>query len=135
MVSSFDGLAQTNWLTDLRGLPEPRSDIRHRCPTRNDSKMPAVRRPSFVQANIRVIAILAAVHALPAAGQTLDDALEAYKRADHMTAVTGFRKHAERGNAHAQSSLGFMYQFGLGIPQGRSRSSKLVPPRCRTGPR
>ena len=53
----------------------------------------------------------------PAAAQTFEEAVTAYERGDHTTALRGFRIHAERGDASAQSNLGLMYDNGEGVPQ------------------
>jgi TPR repeat protein len=62
--------------------------------------------------------------ALVSAGATFAraDALAAgraaYARADYVGAARWLIPLAERGNAAAQSLLGFMYANGLGVPQG-----------------
>ena len=53
----------------------------------------------------------------PAAAQTFDEAVEAYHHGDYATAFRGFRVYAEQGDAGAQFNLGFMYEYGKGIPQ------------------
>ncbi|MCY4593156.1 MAG: tyrosine-type recombinase/integrase [Alphaproteobacteria bacterium] len=54
---------------------------------------------------------------LPAAAQTVDEALTAFKRGDYATALRGFRTLAEQGDAIAQLGLGGMYSVGKGVPQ------------------
>ncbi len=44
-------------------------------------------------------------------------ALAAYQRGDYATALREWRPLAEQGNAKAQYNLGFMYRYGLGVPQ------------------
>ena len=48
----------------------------------------------------------------------------AYKRGDYATALKEFRKSAERGNASAQSNLGFMYSRGRGVAQDYAEAVK-----------
>ena len=55
--------------------------------------------------------------AAPAWGQDIDKGLQAYERGDYATAVREWRPLAEKGNAIAQSKLGFMYAFGEGVTQ------------------
>ena len=52
---------------------------------------------------------------LPVAAQTFVEAVAEYHRGDHAVALRGFRVHAEQGNAHAQFSLGYMYDHGQGV--------------------
>ena len=47
--------------------------------------------------------LLVTVGTLPAAAQTFDAAVEAYKRGDYATALAGFQNYAEQGDATAQS--------------------------------
>jgi len=44
-----------------------------------------------------------------------DKGVAAYKAGDFATALTEWKLMAERGNASAQSNLGFMYSFGKGV--------------------
>ncbi len=46
-----------------------------------------------------------------------DEGFAAYKRGDYATALREFRPLAEQGMADGQTSLGFMYMRGLGVPQ------------------
>jgi uncharacterized protein len=41
----------------------------------------------------------------------------AYRSGDYLRAVTRIGPAAERGDARAQAHLGFMYQYGRGVPQ------------------
>ena len=61
--------------------------------------------------------LLVTVGTLPAAAQTFDAALEAYKRGDYATALAGFQNYAAQGTATAQSNLGVMYAIGEGVPE------------------
>ena len=70
--------------------------------------------------NIIRVAITAVVLSLelvaPSAAGPLEDGLAAYGRGDYATAIQLLRPFADQGNADAQSSLGFMYQNGRGVP-------------------
>ena len=61
--------------------------------------------------------LLVTVGTLPAAAQTFDAAVEAYKRGDYATALAGFQNYAEQGNAAAQLRFGRMYANGEGVPK------------------
>ena len=61
--------------------------------------------------------LLVTVGTLPAAAQTFDAAVEAYKRGDYATALAGFQNDAEQGNAEAQLNLGVKYANGEGVPE------------------
>ena len=47
----------------------------------------------------------------------LDEERAAYKRNDFKIASKEYKKLAKQGNASAQFSLGWMYEFGQGVPQ------------------
>jgi uncharacterized protein len=56
----------------------------------------------------------------PVAAGPVEDAtaaVAAYQRGDYATVLRLMRPLAERGNAHAQTQLGFMYADGQGVPQ------------------
>jgi TPR repeat protein len=57
---------------------------------------------------------LALVSFVPAQSAPLDGA---YRSADYPRAIKRVGPAAERGNARAQAFLGFMYQYGRGVPQ------------------
>lgn len=46
-----------------------------------------------------------------------NEGVAAHKRGDYITALQEFRTLAEQGDAAAQYRLGFMYDFGKGVPQ------------------
>ncbi len=48
----------------------------------------------------------------------------AYRLGDYATALQEFKPLAERGDARAQASLGFMYLFGRGVPQNHAEAAK-----------
>jgi TPR repeat protein len=65
---------------------------------------------------VRILAAIGIglVFAIPAQAQRGD---VAYRTGDYPRAVKSFGPAAERGNARAQAYLGFMYQYGRGVPQ------------------
>jgi hypothetical protein len=76
------------------------------------------------------LAILAAV---PAAAQDYTRGMEAYRQGDYATAITNWRPLAERGHAAAQSSLGFMYNYGHGVPRDYTEALKWYRRAARQG--
>ncbi len=48
----------------------------------------------------------------------------AYRLGDYATALQEFKPLAERGDARAQASLGFMYDRGQGVPQNHAEAAK-----------
>ena len=60
----------------------------------------------------------------PAAAQTFEEAVTAYERGDHTTALRGFRIHAQRGDARAQFNFGVMYDKGEGVPQDYAEAAR-----------
>jgi uncharacterized protein len=60
------------------------------------------------------LVVLGPAHAEPA---SLRAAIAAYDRQDFTKAARLFFALAERGNAQAQSRLGFMYEYGFGVPK------------------
>ena len=80
----------------------------------------------LIRRGIVALALLATLPGAPvAAGQTFDEA----------EAVQRYRKAGEQGDVKAQWILGDMYNYGLGVPDGRCRSCALVPAGCRAGER
>ena len=59
-----------------------------------------------------------------AAAQTFEESEAAYNRGDYTTALQGFRRLAEQGNAGAQYNLGVMYARGEGVPKGATEAAK-----------
>src|SRR5690348_2619505 len=49
--------------------------------------------------------------------QTIQEGIQALKSKDYQTALLILRPLAEKGDAQAQSALGFMYVGGLGVPK------------------
>ena len=66
---------------------------------------------------VATVFLLPLAGALPASAQTLEDALSAHERGDYAAAHDGLLSLAEVGNLDAQLHLGFMYDFGEGIPE------------------
>ena len=53
----------------------------------------------------------------PATAQTLDEAMEAYRRGDYVTALLGLESYVKHDNAWAQYMIGVMYENGEALPQ------------------
>jgi TPR repeat protein len=47
---------------------------------------------------------------------------DAYERGDYVTALREFRALAKQGDARAQTTLGWMYFIGEGVPQDYARA-------------
>jgi uncharacterized protein len=61
--------------------------------------------------------VLALALMVPSLGQARSPGEGAYRTGDYPRAVRKIGPSAERGNARAQAYLGFMYQYGRGVPQ------------------
>ncbi|MBR0713031.1 tetratricopeptide repeat protein [Bradyrhizobium liaoningense] len=61
--------------------------------------------------------------AVSAHAQSLSQGVAAFKRQDYVTASRVFIPLAERGNAAAQSQLGFMFETGRGVPQNYTEAA------------
>jgi uncharacterized protein len=57
------------------------------------------------------------IASLPAIASPLSDGTSAFHRGDFSTAARKLIPLAGRGNAEAQAVLGFMYEYGRGVPQ------------------
>jgi len=66
----------------------------------------------FATAFLLLLAISA-----PAQASAVSDGIAAFRRGDFLTAVQILGPLAGQGNAEAQALLGFMYEFGRGVPQ------------------
>ncbi len=78
-------------------------------------------------AGLALIAALCAGFTLgltAAAWAGLDEGWEALKRGDYATAMREFRPLAKQSHAKAQFFLGFMYKYGLGVPQDLAEAVK-----------
>ena len=79
----------------------------------------------LIRRGIIVVALLATLPGMPiVAAQALDEAVAAYERGDYATAIRGFRKAAEQGNAASQINLGHAYAEGRGAPQDYQEALK-----------
>jgi TPR repeat protein len=54
----------------------------------------------------------------------LSDGLSAFSRHEYVTALGSLRPLADKGNAAAQFTLGFMYAHGQGVPQDDAQAAK-----------
>jgi uncharacterized protein len=66
---------------------------------------------------------LALVLAAPAHAQSLRQGVSAFQRQDYVRASRIFIPLAERGNAPAQSYLGFLFETGRGVPQNYTEAA------------
>ena len=55
--------------------------------------------------------------------RSLGQGVAAFKRQDYVTASRAFIPLAERGNAAAQSYLGYMFETGRGVPQNYTEAA------------
>ncbi len=72
---------------------------------------------------IIAVLLLAALAGTAVAGP-FEDAVSAYDRGNYATALRRFRVLAEQGHAKAQFKLGFMYDYGEGVPQDYAEAVK-----------
>ncbi|MDH2344384.1 tetratricopeptide repeat protein [Bradyrhizobium sp. SSUT77] len=61
--------------------------------------------------------------AIPAHAQSFRQGVSAFQRQDYVTASRIFIPLAERGNAAAQSYLGFLFETGRGVPQNYTEAA------------
>lgn len=61
--------------------------------------------------------------AMPVRAQSLGQGIFAFQRQDYVTASRVFVPLAERGNAAAQSYLGFLFETGRGVPQNYTEAA------------
>ena len=73
---------------------------------------------------VATVLLLGLTDALPASAQTLEAALAAHEVGDYAAAYDGFLSLAEAGNLDAQFHLGYMYDFGEGIPENDAEAVK-----------
>ena len=73
---------------------------------------------------MRIIAATLLMLSLAAAAGPLDDARAAIKSGDYATAVRVTRSLAEQGDAEAQTLLGGIYSYGVGVPQNFAEALK-----------
>ena len=70
-----------------------------------------------------VLLMLALVLAAPAHAQSFRQGVSALQRQDYVKASRIFIPLAERGNAPAQSYLGFLFETGRGVPQNYTEAA------------
>ena len=73
---------------------------------------------------VSVFIVLALGFAAPAAAESLEEAVLAYRRADYATALRHYRLLAEQGLAVAQFNLGLPYDLGQGVVQNHAEAMK-----------
>jgi uncharacterized protein len=71
-----------------------------------------------------VVAALLMLSVTPAAAESLEDAVAAYRRADYATALRLYRPLADQGFAVAQFNVGLMYDLGRAVPQNNAEAAK-----------
>ena len=75
-----------------------------------------------------ILAVLILILAIPwgatAFAGPFEDGAAAYKRRDYATALELWKPLAEQGNAYAQVYLGFMYDYGEGVPRNDAEAVK-----------
>jgi uncharacterized protein len=65
-----------------------------------------------------LIVVLASILAMPAYADDLGRGVAAFDRGDYAHAAIDLSPLAARGNPRALGLLGFMYEYGFGVPQG-----------------
>ena len=68
--------------------------------------------------------LLCTAVAVPVMAQDFDKGRAAYRAGDYTTALQEWRPLAEQSNAEARFMLGFMYEWGQGVPQDYSEAFK-----------
>jgi len=61
---------------------------------------------------------------MPAASQSFEDGLSAYRRGDYATTLENWRPLAEKGEAATQYNLGLMHEKGQGVVQDYAKAVK-----------
>lgn len=69
------------------------------------------------------LAALVFASGMPAQAQSFRHGISAFQRQDYVTASRMFIPLAERGNAAAQSYLGFLFETGRGVPQNYTEAA------------
>ncbi|WP_246775237.1 tetratricopeptide repeat protein [Bradyrhizobium diazoefficiens] len=69
------------------------------------------------------VAVLLLVTAMPAYALSLRQGVSAFQRQDYVTASRIFIPLAERGNAAAQTYLGFLFETGRGVPMNYTEAA------------
>ena len=119
-------------MTNEEGVPEMGGKMRRSSSGRQDEKRPVL---SFKVQGLVASTLLALIllGAAAAAAQTLDDAVEAFKRGDPAAAIETLRVLVEQGSAEAQFSLGVMYAEGRGVPQDDGKAVQWFRPAADQG--
>ncbi len=92
---------------------------------RNQRSKPTMQRRYLKLFHAALTASLMLVAAAGAAvAGPLEEGVVAGKKGDYRTALRLLRPLAEHGNAAAQSALGFMYEYGQGVPQDYGEAAK-----------
>jgi TPR repeat protein len=85
------------------------------------AKMPTTDQPMKILKNTYLAKLLLLALALSTSmtviAQTWEQSSAAYKRKDYATALIGFKKLADKGDALAQYGLGVTYADGIGVPK------------------
>ena len=53
-----------------------------------------------------------------------NEGVQAYERGDYAKAIAEFKPLAERGNAKAQYSMGYLYHYGYGVSRDETQAVK-----------
>ena len=90
-----------------------------RCDPRRRRHAGVLRRAGWALAAV----VLLLLPAMPARAQSLGQGVSAFQRQDYATASRVFIPLAERGNAPAQTYLGFLFETGRGVPQNYTEAA------------
>jgi hypothetical protein len=105
---------------------DPRRSIRH-----SPFVVRAIRHVAAAAAVLSILAV-APTHAV-AGDRSLRSGIAAYNRQAYVVAASIFLPLAERGNARAETYLGFMYAHGWGVPQNYEISARWYDAAARQG--
>jgi hypothetical protein len=95
-----------------------------RCRNFDDRRAPDARRRVW---RLGVALLLAGLWSAPlASANEFNDGERAYARADYTRAAAIFSREAERGQAAAQTYLGYMYAQGRGVPQDEAKAAQWL---------
>jgi TPR repeat protein len=98
--------------------------LKRRCGDSYDRRKLAARRRV---GRLGVALLLAALWtAAPACANEFRDGERAYARADYIRAGAIFSREAERGQAGAQTYLGYMYSLGHGVPRDEAEAVRWL---------
>ncbi len=77
-----------------------------------------------VKVALMALVLLASLAGL-AAAKPLEEGMDAYSRGDYATALSLLRPLADSGDPVAKTTLGFMFQNGLGIPHDQTLAASF----------